>query len=161
MALVKGWASALVVVSVLLSLTACAGQGDVAHIRATIEKLNHEQEDAFASRNPSLMEDTSTAQNFATMVQANQGLVAQGVVGIRLLKLEWGPVKVLSANAAVATTWETWQTTYRNGQSTTSRDQNNYKLVKVGHSWKVDSDVNPQQPGAPAQPTPTARPSGS
>ncbi|MBV8087591.1 MAG: hypothetical protein JO247_22510, partial [Chloroflexi bacterium] len=37
----------------ILALSACGSQGDTGQIRAVIEKADHEQEDAFAARDPS------------------------------------------------------------------------------------------------------------
>ena len=138
-------------VGALVVLAACGSGGDVAQIKAVIERSNHQQEDAFAAHDPTLMEDTHTARDFAYMVRTNEVLEQEGAVGIRLLKLEWGNIKVDSGITAEAETWETWEETDQDGNSYSSRDRNIYRLVKVGNSWKIDEVSYPDKEEAPTR----------
>ena len=142
----------LLAVSVLALtvLAACGNSGEVGQIKSVVEKSDHEQEDAFAAHDPTLMQDTQTARNFVYMVRTNDILQQEGAVGIRLLKLEWGTIKVDSSIVAEAETWETWEQTDEDGNSYQSRDRNIYKLLKVGTSWKIDEVSYPDKPDQPA-----------
>lgn len=148
----------------LLGFAACGSPGDTSAIKAVIEKSNHEQEDAFAAHDSTLMQDTHTARDFAYMVRTNEILEQEGAVGIRLLKLEWGNVDVQSSTSAQAETWETWEETDESGNTVSTRDRNIYKLIKVGKDWKIDQVMYPDKPeepsGAPSESpdsTPAAR----
>jgi hypothetical protein len=134
----------------LVVLAACGAGGDVAQIKSVIERSNHEQEDAFAAHDPTLMQDTHTARDFAYMARTNEMLEQEGAVGIRLLKLEWGDIKIDSATAE-AETWETWEETDADGNTYSSRDRNVYRLVKVGDSWKIDEVTYPDKEETPTQ----------
>ena len=147
---VKGMARILALLLVALTaLAACGTSNDVGQIKATIEKSNHEQEDAFAANDPSLMQDTHTARDFAYMVRTNEVLQQEGAVGIRLVKLEWGPVDVESSTTAQAETWETWEETDQDGNTVSSRDRNVYTLLKVGRDWKIDEVSYPDKEETP------------
>jgi len=144
----------------IVALAACGASTDVAQIKSVIERSNHEQEDAFAAHDPSLMQDTHTARDFAYMARTNEVLEQEGAVGIRLLKLEWGKINVDSDTRAEAETWETWEEIDQDGNSVSTRDRNVYRMLKVGSSWKIDEVVYPDKdegsgqsgsPSAPAQ----------
>src|SRR5712692_11928088 len=90
----------------LVAFTACSS-GEAGQIKALIEKSNHQQEDAFAARDPSIMQDSFTAQGFAYMVRQNDMLEQEGAIGIRLKEIEWLDVRVKTATTAEATTVET------------------------------------------------------
>ena len=122
----------------LVVLTACGNQTDVAQIKAVIEKADHEQEDAFAAHDPTIMQDTNTARNFAVMVRTNEQFSADGIVGIRLTNLEWGDIQTSSDTKATATNWETWEQTDSDGNTQSSREREIYQLMKIGGSWKID-----------------------
>ena len=124
-----------------------------AAIRAVIEKANDAQQQAFAAKDPTPMKDTSTSSYYDDMVQTNQGLIDNGVAAIKLLKLEWGDVTLTSDTTATATTYETWQTTYRDGTTDVSRDLNQYTLVLESGVWKIQNDDHPgdNPAGAPGQ----------
>ncbi len=139
-------------------MLAGCGSGDVGQIKAVIERANHEQEDAFAARDASIMQDTSTAANFVAMTRRNEEIAADGTVGIRLAKLEWGDVRVTSATTAEATTWETWEETDQSGQTLSVRDRNVYSLLKVGSSWKIENITYPDRQTASDQPSPSLAP---
>jgi hypothetical protein len=139
--------------ALVLALAACGSTGDISQIKSVIEKSNHEQEDAFAAHDPSIMQDTFTASGFAYMVRTNDILEQEGTVGIRLLKLEWGSVKMDSDSAAEAETWETWEQTDEDGNTYQSRDRNYYKLLKIGSSWKINEVSYPDRPDQEPQPS--------
>lgn len=147
-----------------LALAGCGSTGDVSQIKSLIEKSNHEQEDAFAAHDPSIMQDTFTASGFAYMVRTNDILEQEGTVGIRLLKLEWVDVKMDSASVAEAETWETWEQTDEDGNTYQSRDRNAYKLLKLGSSWKINEvsypDRQDEQPASSNQPGISVSPTG-
>ncbi len=143
----------------LSALSACGGNGDETAIKAVVERSNHEQEDAFAAHDPSLMQDSFTAQGFAYMVRTNEVLEQEGAVGIRLLQMEWGSVNVQTPSQAQAETWETWEETDQDGNTVSSRDRNLYKLVKVGNSWKINELSYPDKPDEPSD-QPSGSPSG-
>ena len=153
---------AALLVAALIGLSACGTTSDSAQIKAVIEKLDHEQEDAFAAHDPAIMQDSLTASHFTTMVQTNEALSQEGAVGIRLTKLEWGQIAVQSSTQAEAETWETWEETDQDGNTVSTRDRNLYKLLKIGGSWKVDADVYPDKQDQPPDGSgpPAASPGG-
>jgi hypothetical protein len=121
-------------------------------VQTVIQRANTEQAQALANGNPSLMSDTATAAYYRQLVQANQGLAAQGATSIELTQLTWGPVSV-NGNTATATTTETWITTFKDGTTTESTGSNVYTLVQQGGTWLIEADQT-QPPGASAQATP-------
>ncbi len=131
-------------------------------IQQVIQKGDEEQAQAIASRDPSVMADTSTSAYYQQLLQTNQDLLDNGVTAIQLLKLEWGAVDV-NGGSATATVYETWSTTYQNGTTEVSRDRNDYTLVQDGATWKIKTDEHPDAQGgsgrtgpnpAPQQPQP-------
>ena len=128
-----------------------AGNADQKAIQAVIQRANDEQQQAFASRNDSVMRDTATSDYYAKLLQTNQDLVQGGVSSIKLVKLEWGPLTVRGATAAEATTYETWQTVFRDGTTEQDRERNVYSLVQQNGGWKIQDDAHPDseldQPG--------------
>ena len=136
-------------------------------IQGVIQRSNAEQAQAIAANDPSVMADTATSDYYQQLQQINADLLSNGVKSIALANLEWGPITVSDTNAT-ATTYETWQTTYSDGTSEQSRDQNNYTLVLQNGSWKIASDDHPSaslgQPGsasgapAPSSPLPARNP---
>ncbi len=152
--------------STALTHTASVASADdpTAAIQAVIQKANDEQQQAFAANDPTLMKDTSTSSYYNEMVRTNRNLVDNGVKAIKLVKLEWGDVTVTSDTAATATTYETWQTTYTDGTTDVSRDQNVYTLVLDNGAWKIQGDDHPdasagQAPTAPTSPSAPQPPS--
>src|SRR5437870_8023727 len=83
-------------------------------VQKAIERGNSEQEQAIASRDSSVMRDTSTDAYYRDMASTNQSMLDHGITAIKLTKLEWGPVVVSGANAT-ATTYETWSTEFADG----------------------------------------------
>ena len=128
-----------------------------ADIKAVIEKANQEQQDAFAKKDPTLMKDTATASHYREMVQINRDMANSGVSAIKLVKIEWGDISLTNPTTARATTFETWQATYRDGSTDQSRDENVYTLVKEQGAWKIQSDDHPNdRPSLPAGPSVSA-----
>lgn len=140
---------------------ASANSTAVAAIKAVVQKVNQEQQDAFAQGDPTIMRDTSTPGYYAQMAQTNQELAASGVTGIRLVSLQWGSVSLPDAATARATTYETWQTTYDDGSADRSRDRNVYTLVLSQGSWLIQSDVQPDANGSNPSASTAPSPSGS
>jgi Peptidase A4 family len=122
-------------------------------IQQLIQRANDEQAQAIANRDPSVMADTSTGDHYREMQQINQDLLDHDVTAIKLTKLEWGPVTV-NGSTALATTYETWTTTYSDGTSETTRDTNQYSLVQDNGAWKIASDQHPDQTGSAADASP-------
>src|SRR5438874_1464851 len=126
-------------------------------IQQVIQRANAEQAQAIASQNPSLMSDTATAAHYNQLVQINQQLVAQGVTGIQLTNLAWGPITV-NGTTATATSYETWVTTFSDGTTLQSTDTNVYTLVQQGGGWIIQDDQQPNSSSGSGQP-PTSQPS--
>src|SRR5581483_762225 len=124
-------------------------------IQDVIQRGNAEQQQALSSGDPSVMADTATRGYLRELTQATQDLLDSGVTGINLLKLEWGPIAV-NGSSATATTYETWSTTYSDGSTDQSRDENDYTLVQQNGSWKIRSDDHPDSGLIPAPSTTTS-----
>lgn len=130
----------------------------VAAIKSVIEKANQEQQDAFSKGDPTLMRDTATSDYYQEMVKVNSDLANAGVSAIKLLKLEWGEIKLTGQGTAQATTFETWETTYSDGSTDQAREQNVYTLVQESGAWKIKADDHPNSnPGLPPGPSVTSR----
>jgi Peptidase A4 family len=126
-----------------------------AAIRQVIQRSNDEQVQAIASKDPSVMADTVTTDHYLALVQINQALLDSGVASIRLVKLEWGDIRV-SGSTATATTFETWRTTLADGTTEQSRDLNGYRLVAdASGAWKIAAD---DHPGIASSPPPGVEP---
>ncbi|GAC1325421.1 MAG: hypothetical protein NVSMB2_24000 [Chloroflexota bacterium] len=123
-------------------------------IQDVVRRLDDAQTQAIATGNQQVMQPTATASFYQEQVTTNQDLVASGVSDVKLLNLEWGDITV-SGDTAVASVYETWQTTFIDGTTQQGRDLNVYTLVKdpQGSGWIVQSDDHPDQP--PVQPAPT------
>jgi hypothetical protein len=114
----------------------------VAAIQQVLQRANDEQVQAVTNGDPSVMNDTATPDHYQELVKINQGLVSDGVTGINLVKLDFGPVTV-DGTTATATTYETWGTTTSDGTTTRSLDTNLYTLVQQNGTWVVQSDTHP------------------
>ena len=132
-----------------------ADQDVNAAIQQVIQHSNEEQAQAIAAKDPSLMSDTVTPDHFQDLVQTNQDLLDNGVVSIKLVKLEWGAVAV-NGSTATATTYETWTTTLSDGTVDQSRDRNDYSLVLDGSAWKIKTNDHPDSAQADGRPNPNA-----
>jgi hypothetical protein len=130
-----------------------------AAIESVIQRSNAEQAQAIASKDASVMADTATSSYYQQLQQVNQDLLDNDVTSIALTNLEWGPVSV-SDTSATATTYETWQTTYSDGSTDQSRDENDYQLVLQNGAWKIASDDHPSadtgQPSSSTSPVPSS-----
>jgi Peptidase A4 family len=129
-------------------------------IQQVIQRSNEEQIEAIATRDPQRMADTATSDHFQELVQINQDLLDNGVSSIRLVRLEWGNVSV-NGTTATATTYETWRTTYSDGRTEQSRDQNEYTLVLDSATWKIQTNDHPQSAPAVGSSPPQQRPAPS
>ena len=128
---------------------------EVSAIQDVIQKTNQEQIQAVASHDPTVMQDTSTADFYQQSVQTLNGLLSGGVSSIQLVDLKWGPIQLTDANNAQATTYETWSTTFSDGSTMQETDTNIYILVRENGVWKVQDDQHPDsnnQQGASANP---------
>jgi hypothetical protein len=119
-----------------------SAQSDVATVQAVVRKANEEQQQAFAQKNPRLMQDTATAAYYAQLVQVEAALRSAGVTAIQMLSMSFGQSTVQGSSAQVATT-ETWRATYPDGTSTDDTSLNHYSLVLVGSAWKISGDAQP------------------
>jgi len=127
-------------------------------VQRTIERGNAEQEQAIASRDSSVMRDTSADPYYDDVARTNRNLLNGGVTAIKLVNLEWGEISV-DGETATATAWETWSTTFADGSSEQSRDRNVYTLALQGGDWKITADEHPDDvvttgPAAPRITTP-------
>jgi Peptidase A4 family len=145
-----------------------APSGDqVNAIQSTIQKANQAQAQALAANNPAAMQDTATASYYQQSVQILNDLVNSGVTAIQLVNLSWGPITLQDATTAQATSYETWSTTFSDGNRVKQTDTNVYTLVLQNGSWKVQEDQHPNtgtlQPssGSPSAEPPPAAPGGS
>ena len=128
-----------------------------AAVQQVIRRANEQQAQAFAAKDPTVMRDTSTAAHYDEMVRINADLAAGGVTTIELLSINWGTFTV-TGSTAQATTYETWRSTYADGSTEQSTDQNDYTLVRDGSSWLIQANTQPGtgalQPGAGTAPQP-------
>ena len=129
----------------------------VAAIKDVIQQANAAQAQAFARNDPTAMKATSTTAHYQEMVQVNRDLSNGGVTKIELLNIAFGAIS-LNGTSAAATTTETWRSTYADGTTGQSIDQNDYDLVLENGAWKIAANTQPNSTGAtaPTQPqTPT------
>jgi hypothetical protein len=139
------------------------GKSDPSTIQQVIQRADSEQAQALASSDPSVMSDTATAAYYRHLVQTNQQMAAQGVTGIQLTNVTWGPISI-NGTTATATSYETWVTTFSDGTTSESTDTNVYTLVQQNGSWLIESDQQPATPPpatqstAPSAPQPTPPP---
>jgi hypothetical protein len=143
-------------------------------IQQVIQHGDDEQAQALASKDPTVMQDTSTSDFYQSQVSVNQDLADNGVTDIKLVNIDWGQISV-NGPTANATAFETWTTTYSDGTTEQSRDRNVYTLVQQNGTWVISGDDHPDdnvgqgapgatQPGAPGasippgQSTPGGRP---
>src|SRR5207253_2406599 len=79
-------------------------------IQQVIKQSNDEQVQAIATRNLSLVTDTTTSDHFQDIANGLQDLLNHQVTGISILQLDFGPVTVSSdGSSATATTFESWR----------------------------------------------------
>jgi hypothetical protein len=113
-------------------------------IQTIIRRLDEAQAQAIATDDPQVMAATATPEFYAEQVAINENLMANGVVEVRLLDMEWGQITV-SGNQATAMVYETWSTTFDDGTTEQARDLNVYTLIKDNSgTWKVSADEHPE-----------------
>ena len=133
-----------------------------AAIQQLIQKGDNEQSQAFASNDPTVMQDSSTADFYQEQVSTNTDLRNNGVTDIKLVGIDWGDISV-NGTSATATAWETWTTTYSDGSTEQSRDRNVYTLVQQNGGWVISADDHPDdnigsdEPGASQPGSPQGR----
>lgn len=130
------------------AIVAAADQDANVAIQSVIQRSNDEQVQAIASRDSSVMADTSTADHYQELVRINQDLLDNGVTSISLVGLEWGAVAV-DGSTATATTYETWRTVFSDGTTDVSKDRNDYTLVLDNGVWKIQSNDHPDSGPTP------------
>ncbi len=133
---------------------------DTSGIQSVIQKTNQEQVQALLAKDPTLMQDTSTANFYQQSVQTLNDLLNNGVTAIQLVNLKWGPIALKDANTAQATTYETWSTTFSDGSTMQETDTNVYILVLENGVWKVQDDQHPT-PAPNNQQSSSANPGGT
>jgi hypothetical protein len=111
-------------------------------IQQVIQQGDNEQAQAFASNDPTVMQDSSTSDFYQSQVSVNQDLRNNGVTDIKLVNIDWGQISV-NGTQATATAWETWTTTYSDGTTEQSRDRNVYTLVQQNGGWVISADDHP------------------
>ncbi len=145
-------------VTVTGTTTAATAQ---AAVKDVIRTANIAQAAAFAAHDPSLMRATSTAAHYAELAKINNGLAAGGLAGVTLVDITFGAITVTGPTATASTT-ETWSSTYADGTTDRSTDQNEYDLVLESGAWKIAANTQPNAtpagvtgvaPGAPQGPT--------
>lgn len=141
--------------------SATGDSADLAAIKDVLRRANLAQAAAFAAHDPSAMKATSTAAHYAEMVKINSGLAAGGATAIALVDIAFGDVAV-NGSSATASTSETWSSTYADGTSDRSTDQNDYDLVLENGAWKIAANTQPNAapigsggvaPSVPQRPT--------
>lgn len=126
-------------------------------IQEVIQRGNLAQAQALANRDPALLSDNSLGDYAQQLILTNRGLLDSGVASIELVELEWGPITV-DASSALATTIETWRTSYADGPTEFARDRNVYRLIQDSNGdWKIASAEHPDQRSR-RQPVPTPPP---
>jgi len=127
----------------------------LAAVQLLIVRANLQQEQAIASRDPSMMRDTATVTHYVELARLVRQMISAGVTNIRLTALEWGPI-TQDGDTITATTYETWNTSGPRGGSDQSADRNVYRIIREGGDWKIDANDHPDS--EPPGPTPEATP---
>jgi hypothetical protein len=122
-------------------------------IQQVIQRSNAEQVQAIASSDPSVMSDTATGSYYRQLQQAYRDLESQGATSIELTNLTWGAIRVDDTTATASTT-ETWVTTFGDGTTDQSTDDNMYSLVNQAGNWLIQNDQQPTSAGPALQATP-------
>jgi hypothetical protein len=144
-----------------LFATAAAEDNITTTLQGVVQRNNEQQVQAIATRNMSLVAETSTEEYARQVTGVLQTMLNNHVTGMTLLKLDWGPTTV-SADGTTATvaTLESWRIMSSDGISDGTIDyepaRNDYTLVFDKGSWRIKSVV--QTPGPVATFAPTATP---
>jgi hypothetical protein len=123
-----------------------ATPADAQAIQQAIQRGDDAQVQALAIKDPTPMQDVGTPEYYQEMIANNQDLLDAGVVSVKLIRIEWGPI-VVNGNTATASCYETWTTTFADGSVDQSRDLNVYTLVQQNGVWKIQADDHPNSPG--------------
>lgn len=115
----------------------------VAALQAVIQTANAEQQQAFATNDPTLMADTATAAYYTELVRLDAALRSSGVTAIQMVSLSVDQAAV-QGNVAQVVTTETWQATYTDGSTTVDTSLNRYTLVQRSGTWLIASDTQPR-----------------
>ena len=127
-------------------------------IMDTIRRANEAQAQALASGDPTPLRGSSTTSYYEEMQRINSDLSSAGITKIELLRLDVGDI-TLNGDSAIATTMETWRSTFQDGTTDQSTDRNVYSLVLESGSWKIDSDDHPDAAASGGQGTQPTSPS--
>ena len=155
-----GWLVALALIASSLAgpLPAIAQSAAELAIQDTIQRGNDAQVQAVSARDSSVVSDAAIGTYAQQLVRANQGLIDSGVIVIELSNMEWGPIAI-SGNAATATTFETWRTSYADGPTEFSRDRNVYSLrLDDTGAWRIVGNDHPDGRPRPSIPAPEPPP---
>ena len=156
-----GWLIALALIASSLAgpVPALAQSAAELAIHDTIQHGNDAQIQAVSARDSSVISDAAVGAYAQQLVRANQGLIDSGVIAIELWNIEWGPVTI-DGDTAMATTFETWRTSYADGPTEFSRDRNVYSLrLDDAGRWRIVGNDHPdgrQRPSIPAPEPPPA-----
>jgi hypothetical protein len=129
-------------------------------IQEAIVQGNAAQVQALAMGDPSPLRSIASGVYYQRLARTHQGLMRSGATSIELVNIEWGPITVFGASA-MATTFETWRTTYSTGPTEFARDRNEYALaIDEAGVWRVldNSQPNSARSGEPALPPADSRP---
>ena len=137
------------------ALATQAEDPQVAAIQEVVERALQQQVQAVVNGDPSLMRDSATAAYYRQLVQVGQSLAADGVTGLAVSQLTWGPVKV-DGSTATAKTTETWFTQFDDGTTALITTAAVYTLEQQNGLWLIDA--NRRSAATPAPATPVATP---
>jgi hypothetical protein len=112
-------------------------------VQQTIQRNLDQQVQAIATRNLSILSDTTTDDYFRLLVGQFRGMLDTNKINaITLLQIEWGPISVSSdGTTAKATTTETWQIVSEAGSVDYAPARNDYGLVQQNGTWRITSDA--------------------
>ncbi|MCL5950961.1 MAG: G1 family endopeptidase [Chloroflexi bacterium] len=140
-----------------LSPTPDAPSAVVTAVQAVILKANHEEEQAVAKNDPTVMQDTATSSYYTQSAQNLSNMLSSGVTAIKLDHLAWGAIAQQNPTTVQATTQETWSTTFSDGSTLQETNTNVYTLVLQNGTWLVQQDNQPNStaPQSPSNSSPS------
>ena len=163
----RNWlAASLSVVGVLGTISVAVSVGasayaqtdpQVAAIQGLVEQSLQQQVQAVATGDPSLMYNTATASYYRQLVQVGQSLAADGVTGLAVNQLTWGPVTI-DGSTATANTTETWFTQFDDGTTGLITTAAVYTLLNRNGMWLIDANRRSAAPSSTAPPVATPLP---
>jgi hypothetical protein len=131
-----------------------------AAIQLLITRANLQQEQAVASRDPSVMRSTATITHYEEMSRLVRQMQNDGIASIGLLSLEWGPI-LRNGDTITATTFETWTQTGTDKRTDQFTDRNVYTIIQEGGGWRIDMTDHPDSSAPRPARTPSVAPSRS